>query len=117
MIFLSDSKLMDLQNFSHLTVDSWFILVLMNGEVLGIYVSAGGSKCLVIIADWLVCLVDVSGLEIDNDVFLAVEFWWLFFLSLFFFSIGFLMTGNLNDIPLMWCLKSNTGMKRIGKPG
>ena len=28
MIFLTDSKLMELQNFSQLIVDSWFILVL-----------------------------------------------------------------------------------------
>ena len=43
-------------------------------EVLGIYVSAGGSKCSVVIADWLVCIADASGLEIDGDVFMAVEF-------------------------------------------
>ena len=34
----------------------------MNGEVLGINVSAGGLKCLVVIADWLVCIAEVSGL-------------------------------------------------------
>ena len=28
----------------------------MNGEVRGIYVLAGGSKCSVVIADWLVCI-------------------------------------------------------------
>ena len=33
----------------------------MNGEVRGIYVLAGGSKCSVVIADWLVCIADVSG--------------------------------------------------------
>ena len=76
----------------------------MNGEVLGIYVFARGSKCSVVIADWLVCVAEVSGLGLDGDVFLAVEFWWLFFFSLFFCSIGFEMAGNLNDIPLMWCL-------------
>ena len=61
------------------------------GEVLGIYVSARRSKCSVVIADWLVCVVDVSGLRLDGDVFLAVEFWRLFFFSLFFCSIGFQM--------------------------
>ena len=40
----------------------------------GIYVLAGGSKCSVVIADWLVCIADVSGLGFDGDVFLAVEF-------------------------------------------
>ena len=42
----------------------------MNGEVLGIYVFAGGSKCSVVIADWLVCVADISGLGLDGDVFL-----------------------------------------------
>ena len=65
---------------------------------------AGGSKCSVVIADWLVCIADVSGLGFDGDVFLAVEFSSLFFFSLFFCSIGFQMVGNLNDTPLMWCL-------------
>ena len=64
----------------------------MNGEVIGIYVSAGGSKCSVIITDWLVCIADVSGLGHDGNVFWAVEFWWLFFFSLFFCNIGFLQT-------------------------
>ena len=41
----------------------------MNSKVLGIYVPAGGSKCLVVIADWLVCVADVSGLRFDGDVF------------------------------------------------
>ena len=45
----------------------------MNGEVLGIYVLAGGLKCSVVTADWLVCIADVSGLGFDGDVFLAVE--------------------------------------------
>ena len=79
----------------------------MNGEVLGIYVSAGGSKCSVVITDWLICVSDVSGLLLDDDLFLAVEFLLLFFFSLFFCSIGFQMVGNLNDIPLMWCLFSS----------
>ena len=79
----------------------------MNGEVRGIYVLAGGSKCSVVIADWLVCIADVSGLGFDGDVFLAVEFSNLFFFSLFFCSIGFQMAGNLNDTPLMWCLFSS----------
>ena len=57
---------------------------------------AGVSKCSVVIADWLVCIADVSGLGFDGDVFLALEF-----SSLFFCSIGFQMVGNLNDIPLM----------------
>ena len=68
----------------------------MNGEVLGIYVSAGGSKCSLVIADWLVCVADVSGLGL-----MAMCFWRLFFFSLFSCSIGFQMVGNLNDIPLM----------------
>ena len=55
----------------------------MNGEVHGIYVLAGGSKCLVVIADWLVCIADVSRVGFDGDVFLAVEFSSLFFFSLF----------------------------------
>ena len=46
----------------------------MNGEVRGIYVLAVESKCSVVIADWLVCIADVSGLGFDGDVFLAVEF-------------------------------------------
>ena len=71
-------------------------------EVLGIYVSVGGSKHLVVIADWLVCIEDLSGLSLDGDVFLAG-----FFFSLFFCSISFQMAGNLNDIPLMWCLFSS----------
>ena len=79
----------------------------MNGEVLGIYVSAGGSKCLVVIADWLACVADVSGFGFDGDVFLAVEFSRSFYFSLFFCSIGFQMEGNLKDIPLMWCLFSS----------
>ena len=54
----------------------------VNGELFGIYVSAGESKCLVVIADWLVCIMDVSGLGFDGNVFLAVEFSRLFF---FFF--------------------------------
>ena len=45
----------------------------------GIYVSAGGSKCSVVIADWLVCIADVSGLRLDSDVFLVVVFLSLFF--------------------------------------
>ena len=53
----------------------------MNCEVFGIYVLARGLKCLVVIADWLVYVADVSRLGFDGDVFLAVEF-----LSLFFFS-------------------------------
>ena len=54
----------------------------MNGEVRGIYVLV--SKCSVVIADWLVCTADVSGLGFDGDVFLAVKFSSLFFFSLFF---------------------------------
>ena len=50
----------------------------MNCEVFGIYVLAGGLKCSVVIADWLVCIADVSGLGFDGDVFLAVEFSSLF---------------------------------------
>ena len=46
----------------------------VNGEVIGIYVSAGGLKCSVVIADRLVCIANVSGLGFDGDVFLAVEF-------------------------------------------
>ena len=76
-------------------------LASVNGEVRGINVLAGGSKCSVVIADWLVCIADVSGLGFDGDVFLAVEFSSLFFFSLFFFSIGFQMAGNFNDTPLM----------------
>ena len=83
----------------------WYILV--NGEVRGIYVLAGGSKCSVVIADWLVCIADVSGLGFDGDVFLAVEFSSLCFFSLFFCSIGFQMSGNLNDTPLMWSIFSS----------
>ena len=45
----------------------------MNAEVLGIYVSAGRSKCSVVIADWFVCFADGSGLGFDGDVFFAVE--------------------------------------------
>ena len=37
----------------------------VNGEVRGIYVLAGGSKCSVVIADWLVCIADE---EEDSDV-------------------------------------------------
>ena len=73
----------------------------VNGEMLGIYVLAGGSKCSVVIADWLVCVADAAGLGFDGDVFLAVEFSRLFFFSLSFCSIGFQMAGNLNDTPLM----------------
>ena len=75
----------------------------MNSEVLGIYVSAVALKCSVVIADWLVCVADVSGLVFDGNVFLVVEFSRLFFVSLLFCSIGFQIAGNLNDIPLMWC--------------
>ena len=70
--------------------------------MFGIYVSAGGSKCSVVIADWLVCVADVSGLGSDGVVFLVVEF-----SRLFFCSIGFQMAGNLKDIPLMWYLFSS----------
>ena len=88
----------------------------VNGDVCGIYVTAGGSKCPLVVADWLVCFADVSGLCLDGDVLLAVEvgvadlsglnldddeFWRLFFFSLFFCSIGFQMAGNLNVIPLI----------------
>ena len=45
----------------------------MNGEVLGIYVSAQRSKC-------LMCIVDVSRLRFDGDVF-----WWSNFHSCFSF--------------------------------
>ena len=79
----------------------------VNGEVLRIYVLAGGSECSVVISDLLICVADVSGLGFDGDVLLAVEFSSLFFFSLFFCSIGFQMAGNLNDIPLMWCLFSS----------
>ena len=48
----------------------------MNSEVLGIYV----------------------------HVFLTVEFSRFLFFSLFLCSIAFQMVGNLNDLPLMWCL-------------
>ena len=75
--------------------------------MLGIYEFSGRSKCSVVIADWLVCVADLSGLGFDGDVFLAVEFLQWFFFSLFFCSIGFQMVGNLNDIPLMWCLFSS----------
>ena len=57
----------------------------VNGEVLGIYVLAGGLKYLVVTADWLVCIANVSGLGFDDDVFLAVKFSSLFFFS--FFSV------------------------------
>ena len=70
----------------------------MNGEVLVIYLSAGGSKFSVVIADWLVSIADVSGLGFDGDVFLAVEFSRSFSLPLLFCSIGFQMAGNLNDL-------------------
>ena len=73
----------------------------------GIYVLAGGSKCLVVIADWLVCIADVSGLVFVGDVFLAVAFSFLVFLFLFFCSTGFQMASYLNDTPLMWCLFSS----------
>ena len=73
----------------------------------GIYLLAGGSKCSVVIADWMVCIVDVSRLGFDGKVFLAVEFSSLFVFSLFFCSIGFQMVSNLNDTPLMWCLFSS----------
>ena len=43
----------------------------MNGKVLGIFVSAGGLKCLVVIADWLVCVADISG---DLDL-MTMCFW------------------------------------------
>ena len=79
----------------------------VNGEVRGIYVLAGGSKCSVVIADWLICIGNVSGLGFDGDVFLAVEFSSLFFFPLFFCSIGFQMAGGLNDTPLMLCLFSS----------
>ena len=72
-----------------------------------IYVLAGGSKCSVVIAEWLVCIAAVYRLGFDGDVFLAVEFLSSFFFSLFFCSIGFQMAGNLNDTPLMWCLFSS----------
>ena len=70
----------------------------MNGEVLGIYVFAYS----VVIAGWLVSVVDVSGLGLDGDVFRAVVFF-----SLFFCSIDFQMASNFDDIPLMWCLFSS----------
>ena len=79
----------------------------MNGEVRGIYVLAVGSKFSVVIADWLFCIADVSGVGFDSDVFLAVEFSSLFFFSLFFCSNSFQMAGNWNDTPLMWCLFSS----------
>ena len=83
------------------------VLVRCAREVLDIYVSAGESKCSVALADWLVCVADVSGLGLDGNVFLAVEFWRLSFFSLFFCSIGSQMAGNLNDIPWIWCLFSS----------
>ena len=79
----------------------------MNGEVRGIYVLAGGSKCSVDIADCLVCISDVSGLGFDGDVFLQSNFRACFSFLFFFCSIGFQMAGNLNDTPLMWCLFSS----------
>ena len=72
----------------------WYVAS-VNGEVCGIYVLAGGSKCSVVIADWLVCIAGLSGLEL------------VFLFFLFFCSIGFQMVGNLNDTPLMWCLFSS----------
>ena len=54
-----------------------------------------------VVADWMVCIADVSGLRFDGDVCLAVEFSFFLSFSLFFCSIGFQMAGNLNDIPLM----------------
>ena len=53
----------------------------VNGEVRGIYVLAGGLKCSVVIADWLVCIADVSGLGFDGDVC----FWWSNFRACFSF--------------------------------
>ena len=53
------------------------------------------------IADWLVCVVGVSGLGLDGDVFLAVVF--LFFIC----NISFQMAGNLNDMLFNWCLFSS----------
>ena len=38
----------------------------VNGEVCGIYELAGGSKCSVVIADWLVCIADVYGVAFDG---------------------------------------------------
>ena len=83
------------------------IFFMTNGEVFRIYVSAEGSQFSMVIVDWLVCVSDVSVLRLDGDVLLVVKFWRLFFFSLFFCSIGFHMAGNLNDIPLMWCLFSS----------
>ena len=41
----------------HKTVSNvWLYYSWLIGEVFGIYVLAGGSKCSVVIADWLVCI-------------------------------------------------------------
>ena len=63
----------------------------VNGEVLGIYVLARGSKCSVVIADWLVCIADISGLGFDHDVFLGVQFLRLFF---FFFCFSVVLVSR-----------------------
>ena len=54
----------------------WFedVFASVNGEVFGIYVSTGGSKCSMVIADWLVCVAKVSGLGLDGDALLVVVF-------------------------------------------
>ena len=41
-------------------------------QVLGIYVLAEGSKCSVVVADWSVCVADISGPSLDGDMFLTV---------------------------------------------
>ena len=40
----------------------------MNDHVLGIYVPAGGSKCLLVIVDSLVSIGNISGLNFNGDV-------------------------------------------------
>ena len=63
-------------------------------EVLGTYASAGKWNCSVVIADWLACVADVSRLILDGDVFVAVEFWRLFFFSQLSFELLFRITNR-----------------------
>ena len=53
----------------------------MNGEVLGIYMLEGGSKCSVVIVYLLVWVADITGLRFAGDV------WQSSFRACFSFSL------------------------------
>ena len=96
--FGSDFKLMELQNFSQLIVDSWSILV------LGVCVCRG-LKYFKVVSDWLILDADLYGttlvggpLQTQFDDVVVLEAVFFVLLSR---SIGFQIFGNLKDIPLI----------------